>query len=214
MRRTPTLALISVMILALGAIGITAVVAWQFIAGSRMVETAGRGGFTAAVKIGGPFKLVSHRGEKVSDETYRGRFLLVYFGYAYCPDVCPTELANMAAAIDYMGEAASEIQPLFITVDPDRDSPSFMANYVAQFHPAMVGLTGTNQEIADVAKRYRVFYRKVKDESMNEYMMDHSNFIYLIGPNGEFLSMFRGGTDPGVMSKAINKYVENHAAGA
>jgi len=214
MRRTPTLALISVMILALGAIGIAAVVAWQFIAGSRMVDPPGRGGFTAAVKIGGPFKLVSHRGEKVSDETYRGRFLLVYFGYAYCPDVCPTELANMAAAIDYMGEAASAIQPLFITVDPERDSPSLMANYVAQFHPAMVGLTGTNQEIADIAKRYRVFYRKVKDESFNEYIMDHSNFIYLIGPNGEFLSMFRGGTDPAVMVKVINKYVENHAAGA
>ena len=98
MRRTPTLVLISVMILALGAIGITAVVAWQFIAGSRMVAPPGRGGFTAAVKIGGPFKLVSHRGEKVSDETYRGRFLLVYFGYAYCPDVCPTELARFALA--------------------------------------------------------------------------------------------------------------------
>ena len=85
---------------------------------------------------------------------------------------------------------------------------------MAQFHPAMVGLTGTNQEIADIAKRYRVFYRKVEDESLNEYMMDHSNFIYLIGPNGEFLSMFRGGTDPAVMAEAINKNVENHAAGA
>jgi len=214
MKRTPTFALIGVMLLALGVIAATAIVAWQHIADTGTTETAESAGFTAAVKIGGPFNLVTHRGEKVTDETYRGRFLFVYFGYAYCPDICPTELANMAATLDHMGSAASAVQPLFVTVDPERDSPAFMSEYVAQFHPAMVGLTGTSKQIADVAKRYRVFYRKVEDESASEYLMDHSNFIYLMGPDGEFLSMFRGGTDPAAVAKTITKYVEKHGAGA
>lgn len=214
MKRTPTFALIGIMLIALGVIAATAFVAWRQISGAGPAETAESVGFTAAVKIGGPFTLMSHQGDKVTDETYRGRFLFVYFGYGYCPDICPTELANMAATLDHMGAAAEKVQPLFITVDPARDSPEFLAEYVAQFHPAMVGLTGTEQQIADIAKQYRVFYRKAEDEGSSEYLMDHSNFIYLMGPDGEFLSMFRGGTNPGAIAKTITKYVENRAAGA
>lgn len=214
MKRTPTIALIGVMLLALGVIAATAVVAWQFIGDTGKNETNEGVSFTAAVKIGGPFNLVTHRGEQVTDESFHGQFLIVYFGYAYCPDVCPTELANIAAAMDHMGATASAVQPLFVTIDPERDSRAFMAEYVVQFHPSIIGLTGTKQEIANIAKRYRVFYRKVEDDSASEYLMDHSNFIYFMGPGGKFLSMFRGGTDPVAIAKTITKYVEKHAAGA
>ena len=107
--------------------------------------------------------LTNHFGEKVTNETYQGRFLFVYFGYGYCPDICPTELANMAATLDAMGDASAAVQPLFITVDPERDTSEFLSEYVAQFHPNFVGLTGTTAEIASVAKSYRVFYRKGRE---------------------------------------------------
>ena len=213
MKRTPTFVLIGIMLVALGIIAATAMVAWRQISDAIPAETAERAGFTAAVKIGGPFKLVSHRGDRVTDATFRGRFLFVYFGYGYCPDICPTELANIAATLDHMGTTSERVQPLFVTVDPARDTPEFLADFVTQFHPKMVGLTGTDQQIADIAKQYRVFYRKAEDASASEYLMDHSNFIYLMGPDGKFLSMFRGGTDPAAIAKTIAKYVKNYAVG-
>ena len=214
MKRTSTFALIGIMLVALGMIAATAVVAWRQISDAGPAETADNAGFTAAVKIGGPFTLKSHRGNRVTDATYRGRFLFVYFGYGYCPDICPTELANMAAILDHMGATSEKVQALFVTVDPARDTPKFLAEYVAQFHPKMVGLTGTQQQIADIAKKYRVFYRKAEDTSASEYLVDHSNFFYLMGPDGKFLSMFRGGTDPAAIAETIAKYVENYAVGA
>ncbi len=211
MKRTPTFALIGIMLVALGMIAATAVVAWRQISDAGPLDTADSAGFTAAVKIGGPFTLVNHRGDRVTDATYRGRFLFVYFGYGYCPDICPTELANMAATLDHMGAMSERVQPLFVTVDPERDTPKFLAEYVSQFHPKMVGLSGTNQQIADIADQYRVFYRKAEDASASEYLMDHSNFIYLMGPDGKFLSMFRGGINPAAIARTIAKYVEKYA---
>ncbi len=211
MKRTPTFALIAIMLVALGMIAATAVVAWRQISDAGPADTADSAGFTAAVKIGGPFTLVNHRGDRVTDATYHGRFLFVYFGYGYCPDICPTELANMAATLDHMGAMSERVQPLFVTVDPERDTPKFLAEYVAQFHPKMVGLSGTTQQIADIARQYRVFYRKAEDASASEYLMDHSNFIYLMGPDGKFLSMFRGGMNPAAIAGTIAKYVEKYA---
>ena len=207
MKRTPTIAQISIMLIALGTIAVTAFVAWQRIADTRTTETAEGAGLSAAVKIGGPFALTNHLGENVSNTTYRGRYLFVYFGYSYCPDVCPTELANMAATIDTLGPQADKVQPLFITIDPERDTTKFLAEYVAQFHPRFIGLTGSLEEIAAVAKGYRVFYRKAKDEDANEYLMDHSNFIYFMDDDGRFLTMFRGGTNPKAAAKTIMKYL-------
>ena len=214
MKRTSTFALIGIMLVALGMIAATAVVAWRQISEEGPAETTDSAGFTAAAKIGGSFTLVSHGGDRVTDATYRGRFLFVYFGYGYCPDICPTELANMAATLDHMGATSERVQALFVTVDPVRDTPKFLADYVAQFHPRMVGLTGTEQQIADIAKKYRVFYRKTEIPSASEYLVDHSNFFYLMGPDGKFLSMFRGGTDPAAIAGTIAKYVKNYAVGA
>ena len=214
MKRTSTFVLIAIMLVALSMIAATAVVAWRQISDAETAETADKTRFTAAVKIGGPFTLKSHRGNRVTDATYRGRFLFVYFGYGYCPDICPTELANMATILDHMGATSEKVQALFVTVDPARDTPKFLAEYVAQFHPKMVGLTGTDQQIADIAKKYRVFYRKAEEAGASEYLMDHSNFFYLMGPDGKFLSMFRGGTDPAAIAGTIAKYVKNYAVGA
>jgi cytochrome oxidase Cu insertion factor (SCO1/SenC/PrrC family) len=208
MKRTPTIAQIGIMLIALGTIAVTAFVAWQRIADTRTTETAEGAGLSAAVKIGGPFALTNHLGEKVSDAVYRGQYLYIYFGYGYCPDVCPTELANMAATIDALGLQADKVQPLFITIDPERDTTQFLAEYVAQFHPRFIGLTGSLAEIAAVAKSYRVFYRKAKDEDASEYLMDHSNFVYFMGDDGGFLTMFRGGTDPEAVAKTMTKYIQ------
>jgi cytochrome oxidase Cu insertion factor (SCO1/SenC/PrrC family) len=208
MKRNPTIAQISIMLIALGTIAVTAFVAWQRIANTRTTETAEGAGLSAAVKIGGPFTLTNHLGENVSDTAYRGRYLYIYFGYGYCPDVCPTELANMAATIDALGPQADKVQPLFITIDPERDTTVFLAEYVAQFHPQFIGLTGSLEEIASVAKSYRVFYRKAKDEDASEYLMDHSNFVYFMSDDGGFLTMFRGNTDPEAIAKTMMKYIE------
>lgn len=214
MKRTPTIALMGIMLLALVSIAVAAFVAWQQISEMKTSATAESAGFTAAVKIGGPFSLTNHLGEKVSDSTYRDQFMFVYFGYGYCPDVCPTELANMAAALDVLGEKAEAVRPVFITVDPERDSVEFLAEYVTQFHDRFVGLTGTLPEIASVAKSYRVFYRKATEPGSTEYLMDHSSFVYLMGPDGQFLTMFRGATNPESIAKTIGAYIEKRKAGA
>ena len=214
MKRTPNAALIGVMLAALVTIATVAYTAWTRLAKPENAVTAESNGLSAAVRIGGPFVLTNHFGEKVTNETYQGRFLFVYFGYGYCPDICPTELANMAATLDAMGDASAAVQPLFITVDPERDTSEFLSEYVAQFHPNFVGLTGTTAEIASVAKSYRVFYQKVESDEASEYLMDHSGFVYLMGPEGAFLTMFRGGTNPESVAKTITAYIQKRESGS
>ena len=157
--------------------------------------------------------MTNHFGEKVTNETYHGRFLFVYFGYGYCPDICPTELANMAATLDAMGDAAP-LSSRCLSPWIRRDTSEFLSEYVAQFHPNFVGLTGTTAEIASVAKSYRVFYRKAESDEASEYLMDHSGFVYLMGPDGAFLTMFRGGTNPESVAKTIAAYIQKGKSGA
>lgn len=213
MKRTPTIALIGVMLIALGVIAVAAFVAWNRIAGNGTPRSATESTVVPAVQIGGPFTLTSHRGLKVSDSDFRGRLMLVYFGYGYCPDVCPTELANMASALDALGEKADAVQPIFITIDPERDTAGFLADYVPLFHPRLVGLTGSPAEIAAVAKSYRVYYQKATDPGATDYLMNHSGFVYLMGRDGQFLSMFKGATKPDSMANTIAAYVERSGRG-
>ena len=213
MRRTPTIALIGVMLVALGVIAVAAFIAWNRIAGESS-RAGGNGPITSTVKIGGPFALTDHTGARVSEETFRGKLLLIYFGYGYCPDVCPTELANMAAALDALGKKGDAVTPMFITVDPERDTVKFLSEYVTQFHPRFVGLTGSGEEIAAVAKQYRVFYQKASDPSATDYLMNHSSFVYLMGRGGEFLTMFRGATKPEAMAETISAYIERDRTGS
>jgi cytochrome oxidase Cu insertion factor (SCO1/SenC/PrrC family) len=153
--------------------------------------------------LGGPFQLVDQTGRAVTEADFAGRFMLVYFGFTYCPDVCPTELGAMVAALDELGDAAARVTPIFITVDPDRDTPEAMADYVARFDPRLVGLTGTPEQIAAAARAYRVFYAKVQRPEMTQYLVDHSSFIYLVGPDGRVRSLFRPQTSPEAMAQTI-----------
>jgi protein SCO1/2 len=167
------------------------------------VARLGSSGISASVSVGGPFSLTDDQGHAVTDQTYRGRWMLVYFGYTYCPDVCPTELQTIAAALDKLGPEAKSVAPLFITVDPDRDTPAALANYVKLFDDRIVGLSGTAEQIAAVARAYRVYYAKVTPKDSTSYLMDHSSFVYLVGPDGKLRALFRPGQSAQELADAI-----------
>jgi protein SCO1/2 len=152
----------------------------------------GGNGGNGALGIGGPFTLEDGNGKPVTDRDFRGKYMLVYFGYTFCPDVCPTTLNAVADAMDKLGPEAARVQPLFITVDPKRDTPSVVKQYAAAFGPNVRGLTGTEGEIAKVAKEYRVYYAEHRTgPGPNDYSMDHSSVLYLMSPNGSFLAPVR-----------------------
>ena len=153
--------------------------------------------------LGGPFRLTDHTGRTVTEADFAGRFMLLYFGYTYCPDVCPTELGTIAAAMDLLGEQGERIVPVFASVDPERDTPEGLADYVSRFHPRMVGLTGTPEQVAAAARAYRVYYAKVNRPDMSQYLMDHSSFIYLVGPDGRVRTLFRPETAPEAMAQSL-----------
>ena len=161
---------------------------------------------SGAALIGGPFSLVDQDGKTRSDADFRGRYLLVYFGYTFCPDLCPTELQTISNALDRLGDKAAKVQPLFITVDPARDTVAVMKGYVGHFHPGLVGLTGSVTQIAAAARAYRVYYAKVPAaEGGDNYLMDHSGFVYLMGPDGRYITHFTPQTTAKQMAKAIAK---------
>jgi len=208
MKQSASVQIIVIMLVALVTIAASAWITWRLIDGNRSAGTATQAmAVQSPVSIGGPFTLTNHKGETVTDVSFHGRYMLVFFGYGFCPDVCPTELANLAAAMDYLGPAADKVQPVFITVDPARDTPEYLAQYVAHFHPKLVGLTGTESEIRKVAKSYRVFYAKAPSEKSDEYLVDHSSFVYLMGPDGSYVAMFRHQTDPKEMANAVASFV-------
>jgi len=165
--------------------------AWQVVRPPITITAATTSG---TPDVGGPFELVDQTGARRGDAEFRGRYMLVYFGYTYCPDICPTTLLAMSRALELLGEsapdAAEKVVPVFITVDPERDTVEAMAAYAPSFHPALVALTGTPEEIAAAAKAYRVYYAKVEDEASGTYLMDHSSFIFLMGPEGGYVTHF------------------------
>ena len=154
--------------------------------------------------IGGPFDLVDQNGRKVTDASLRGKWLLVYFGYTRCPDACPTALNNMALALDDLGAKRGEVRPVFITVDPERDTPQVLKAYVASFDAPILALTGTMPEIAQAAKSYRVYYAK-HPEAGGDYSMDHSAVIYVMDPQGRFAASFTEETTPAEMAERLKK---------
>jgi protein SCO1/2 len=161
-------------------------------------------GVVGKAQIGGPFSLIDHTGKRLTEKDFRGRHLLVFFGFTFCPDVCPAGLQVMAAALDRLGAKAERVTPLFITIDPDRDTPERLAQYVQSFHPRLVGLTGTPDEIRAAAAAYRVFHKKVKDEkSAAENTMEHTSIIYLMDPAGEFVTHFTHATPVATIAAAL-----------
>jgi protein SCO1/2 len=145
--------------------------------------------------VGGPFALIDHTGRPRTERDFRGRLMLVYFGFTYCPDVCPTDLQAIGLALDKLGNDADNVQPLFITVDPERDTPEHLADYVRMFHPRLIGLTGSAEAVRKAADAYKVYYAKVglgKDAA--DYTVDHTAFIYLMDRDGNYLGFFPPGT--------------------
>jgi protein SCO1/2 len=158
--------------------------------------------------IGGPFKLVNGEGRPVTDRDFRGHYLLVYFGYTFCPDVCPTTLNQVAEALDKLGPKGAAVQPLFITVDPKRDTPQVVGQYVEAFSPRLVGLTGTPEEIAKVAREYRVYYAIHKNaDAPGDYTVDHSSILYLMSPSGAFIAPIRADQSGADMAKDIARHL-------
>ena len=142
--------------------------------------------------IGGPFTLQDGAGKTVTDRDFRGKYMLVYFGYTFCPDVCPTTLNAVADAMEKLGPAAAQIRPLFVTIDPKRDSPAVVKQYAAAFGPMITGLTGTPEEIAQIAREYRVYYAEHRTgPGPDDYSMDHSSILYLMDPKGDFVAPIR-----------------------
>ena len=161
---------------------------------------------TGKALVGGPFALTDQHGKRVTDKDFRGRFMLVYFGYTFCPDVCPADMQILSTALENMGPKADRFAPIFITIDPERDTAERLASYVQHFHPRMIGLTGSVDEITAVAKAYRVYFSKVKDESAeDEYLMNHSAFIYVMNEQGEYLTHFGHGTKPDAIVERLTK---------
>jgi cytochrome oxidase Cu insertion factor (SCO1/SenC/PrrC family) len=156
--------------------------------------------------IGGPFTLTDHTGKRVTDQDFRGRNMLVFFGFTLCPDVCPSALQVVSAALDKLGPKADRFVPVFISVDPEHDTPVQLASYVQSFHPRLVGLTGTPAEIEAVVKAYRVYVRKVSDpKSSAGYTIDHTSLIYVMGPDGAYRTHFAHTTNADAMAERLAK---------
>ena len=146
--------------------------------------------------FGGPFSLTAGDGSIKTDGSFRGRWLLVYFGYTHCPNICPMTLSAISQALETLGPLAEKVQPLYITIDPERDTPDQMREYTRAFDPRIIGLTGSPQAIASVAKEYRVFYRKIAGKAPGDYSMQHSAYVYVMGPDGRYVTLITKSEDP------------------
>jgi len=167
-----------------------------------MVETTGK------ALIGGPFTLVDQTGRTVTDQDFRGRYMLVFFGFTHCPDVCPAELQVMSASLDELGPKADEIVPIFITLDPERDTQEAMGAFVKNFGSRFVGLTGPPEAIAAAADAYRVAYAKIQEDIRKpDYTIDHSGLVYLMGKDGEYITQFPYGTPAAKMTETLRRYL-------
>ena len=163
-------------------------------------------------QIGGPFTLVNQDGETVTDEDFRGQAMLIYFGFTYCPDICPFSLQTMDAALAQLDESdRALVQPILISVDPRRDTPEALAAYVQSdaFPDGLIGLTGTPEQVAQVAEEYRVIYRETEEGQDDEsYLVDHTSFIYLMDFEGEFVTVFSHGHTPQAIADALQDFLD------
>jgi len=154
--------------------------------------------------VGDAFALPDAAGKVRSLDEFRGRLVLLYFGYAYCPDVCPTDLAAIGGALRLLGDKAAGVQPLFVTLDPERDTPQVLGEYAAAFHPSFIALHGTEAETQRIARSYKVFYEKVPD-GKGGYGIDHAAFTFLLDRNGKYVAFFPPGTKPDRMAALLKE---------
>jgi protein SCO1 len=166
-------------------------------------------GSTGEALVGGPFALTDQHGQPVTEQDFAGRYMLIYFGYTYCPDVCPMSLTNMVAAIDQLPpEQAEKVVPILITIDPERDTVEQLASYAPLFDPRLVALTGSEDEVRAAAKAYRVYFHKAGEGAdSKDYLVDHSTFVYLMGPDGKYRTHFGLNASPEEMAEAIRSEI-------
>ena len=186
----------------IGALGGAALLVLTRGASDPSVETSGK------ALIGGPFTLVDQTGKTVTQQDFRGRYMLVFFGLTHCPDICPAELQVISASLDELGAKAAEVVPVFITLDPERDTQDVMADYVKNFGSRFVGLTGSPEAIAAAAKAYRIEYSNFQeDKTKADYSIDHSALVYLMGQDGEYITHFPYGTPASKMIETLRRYL-------
>jgi protein SCO1/2 len=174
---------------------------------SEMVPGLGRNVITGQAAIGGPFRLTDQTGKTVRDSDFRGRYMLIYFGYSFCPDICPTTLGVMAQALEKLGpDRARRVVPIFITIDPERDTPKVLGEYMQAFGPDFIGLTGSAEAIKDAEKKYRVYAVK-KPLGKGAYGMDHSSVLYLMGPDGKMVSFYDEAISPDDLAKDLRRKI-------
>ena len=186
-------------------------IAFAIAAAAFYFTLGGRGPMTSGTAlVGGPFSLVDQNGRRVTEKDFLGKYMLVFFGFTHCPDVCPTELQVMSAALDELGTAGNDIQPVFVSIDPERDTPEVVKEYVKNFHPRLMGLTGSAGEIATIARAYRVYYKKTASSGASgDYELDHSTTIYLMDPEGRFRKHFGYTTDAKGLAQGLREAMSN-----
>ena len=159
-------------------------------------------------QVGGPFTLLDQTGKKRSLAEFKGKVVLIYFGYMSCPDICPTDLINLAGLLKRLGKESEQVQAIFITLDPARDTPELIGKYVQYFDKRILGLRGTEQQTKEVATKYKTFYEKVSLKS-NQYVIDHTAFIYIVNRAGKYLAFFPPGTSPERMEVMVREALAN-----
>lgn len=159
--------------------------------------------------IGGAFSLIDTKGEIVKNTDFRGKFMLVYFGFTYCPDICPTTLFTISQSLNELGDKAKNVVPIFITIDPDRDDRSQLESYMTHFNKNIIALTGSKKQIADVANKYKVYFAKANhNKNEDEYLINHSGFVYLMDKNGKYITHFNQSTKPEEITRSILKVLK------
>ena len=203
------------------ALLLAAIAAFEFVPDAReLVSPRSRGtasasaedtvGVPAGVPIGGPFQLIGEKGNAVTDADYRGRWMLVFFGYTNCPDECPLTLQKMATTLQELGSLANRVAPLFITVDPVRDTPERLASYLENFDTRIAGLTGSNVQVEAVSKAYRVYYEPGKSEESGADLVSHSTFLYLMDPRGKLNALFSQDVTAEKLTTALRGRLSSH----
>ena len=158
------------------------------------------------LKVGGDFELIDHHGKLVTNETYKGRHMLVFFGYVNCKNMCSISLARIGKALELLGDSVNKLTPLVITVDPDRDTPEVMKLALNKFHPNFIGLTGKPDKLQAVYKNYKQKPTEIGNDGNNDPIISHSSYIYLMDKNGEFATLFPPALNPGRMADIMRKY--------
>lgn len=185
-------------------LAIIAVIVWLQYLNKDDTPTAAE---SSRALIGGEFSLTNHTGQPVTDKDFLGKYMIVYFGYTYCPDVCPMDLQIMADAMRILTpEELDQVNPVFVSIDPERDNVDVMAEYVNYFHEDMIGLTGTNEQVASIKKAYRVYAAKADDSE--DYLVDHTSYTYLMDKEGNLLKHFNHGEDPEMMANTISSFIQ------